>query len=136
VEVGYRSDYDPNGRKYQEKLMQHHQTITRLKRHYNVDYQVWDIGHTGVLPSRLLEQARRLGVEDPDKLMLDIHVASVRYAHIIIQERRRLEQQLLSASRPPRGSQSRFIPATTSNDHTTAYRHVPEAQRRTKAPPR
>jgi len=133
VEIGFRSDYDPEGRKYAEKMAQHRHTIARLSQHYQVDYQIWDIGHTGILPSRLKEQARRLGVVDPDKLLLDIHVASIRYANIILRERRRQEHQLLASNIH---SQPAPQAANTPTDNTTRYRHVPIHRRRTKAPPR
>jgi len=83
-----------------------------------------------MLPSRLREQAIRLGVSDPDKLLLDIHVAAIRYAHTILQERRRQEQQLLTGTLN--------LPASQAVDanNTTRYRHVPVFRRRTKAPPR
>jgi hypothetical protein len=54
IEIGYRSDYDPELKKLAEKQLQHMPTCQALAQHYNVDYQVWDIGHTGMIPKRLL----------------------------------------------------------------------------------
>jgi hypothetical protein len=53
IEIGYRSDYDPELRKLAEKQEQHAETCAALRQRYNLDYQVWDIGHTGMIPSRL-----------------------------------------------------------------------------------
>jgi hypothetical protein len=71
VEIGFRTDYD-RGRKLLQKQEQHAHTCSRLRRHYNLSYQIWDIGYTGMLPSRLRLYAKNLGVPDPDRLLRDI----------------------------------------------------------------
>jgi hypothetical protein len=53
IEIGYRSDYDPDLNKLEEKRLQHAPTCQALGRHYNIDYQIWDVGHTGMIPKRL-----------------------------------------------------------------------------------
>jgi hypothetical protein len=60
VEVGYRNDFDLDGKKRAEKLAQHANLQQELQqRGFHVDYQVWDIGFTGILPDTLMAQATR-----------------------------------------------------------------------------
>jgi ribonuclease HI len=80
VEIGYRSDYDPDLKKLAEKQLQHAPTCAALGKHYKLDYQIWDIGHTGMSPKRLREQAIRLGVSDVDKLLKEIHTIALQHA--------------------------------------------------------
>jgi hypothetical protein len=63
IEIGLRSDYDPDLKNVAEKQMQHAPTCEALGQHYNLDYQIWNIGHTGMMPKRLRAQATRLGVK-------------------------------------------------------------------------
>jgi hypothetical protein len=69
IEIGFRSDYDPDLKKVAEQQLQHAPTCEALGRHYNLDYQIWNIGHTGMMPKRLRAQATRLGVTNVDKLL-------------------------------------------------------------------
>ena len=118
IEVGYRSDYDPTNKKYTEKMMQHSETCTSLRKTYDLDYQVWDIGYTGMIPLRTRQQAARLGVANVDKLLTDIHRIAIEHAYTIVQDRRNQERQV----------------ELTSSQH---YRHfTPIPLRRTTAPPR
>jgi hypothetical protein len=51
IEMGYRSDCDSELKKLAEKQLQHMPTCEALGEHYNLDYQVLDIGHTtGMIP--------------------------------------------------------------------------------------
>jgi hypothetical protein len=88
VEVTYRPDHDTDAAQ-ERKQSQHQETIGRLTQHgYDVEYQIWDIGHTGVIPDRLTEYTQRLGIDDPDKLMLDLHFNSVSHLSKTVQCRR------------------------------------------------
>jgi ribonuclease HI len=125
VEVGYRKDYDPGRTKRVEKLLQHQATMKALTASgWQVDYQVWDIGYTGIIPKDHYQQARRLGVTNPKKLLRDIHKIAVEHALLIMQDRRHQESQ------QPHGQQQRY--------HTTRPHryHTPVDRLHTKAPPR
>ena len=124
IEIGYRSDYDPDLTKLAEKRMQHAPTCDVLAQHYIMDYQVWDIGHTGMIPKRLRAQATRLGVTNVDKLLKEIHTIAVQHALYIIHERRAKERETL----------------TKANTNTTGTQpvntYMPTGLQRTTAPPR
>ena len=120
LEIGYRSDYDPDLNKLAEKQLQHAPTCEALSKNYKVDYQIWDIGHTGMIPKRLRDQATRLGVSNVDKLLKEIHTIAVQHALYIIHERRAKENDKL----------------VTSKGHNTASTHIPTGLQRTNAPPR
>ena len=124
IEIGYRPDYDPQLTKLAEKQLQHAPTCAILARQYNLDYQIWDIGHTGMIPKRLRAQATRLGVTNVDKLLKEIHTIAVQHALYIIHERRAKERETLTkASTNTSGSQ----PTNT---------HMPVGLQRATAPPR
>jgi hypothetical protein len=97
IEIGYRSDYDPELRKMAEKQEQHVPTCDGLRQRYTVDYQIWDIGHTGMIPKRLREQATRLGVANVDKLLKDIHRIAVEHALLLVHDRRAKEKETLAS---------------------------------------
>jgi len=94
IELGYRSDYDPEKRKVIQKQQQHNEMVDALRAWYEVDYQVWDVGHTGMITNSLKLQAQRLGVPDADKLLKDIHRIANEYALHIIHDRRAQERTL------------------------------------------
>jgi hypothetical protein len=121
VEIGYRSDYDPDLNKLAEKQLQHAPTCEALGRNYKVDYQIWDIGHTGMIPKRLRDQATRLGVNNVDKLLKEVHTIAVQHALYIIHERRAKEKE-------------KFV--TTKGHNATTDTHIPTWLQRTNAPPR
>jgi hypothetical protein len=98
IELGFRADHDPEGRKILEKQRQHQDTTERLQRRYDVDYQVWDIGYTGIIPQRMCEQAKRLGVANVPRLMKELHAIAIEHAHMIVQQRRHMEQHLIPSS--------------------------------------
>jgi hypothetical protein len=119
VEVGYRNDFDLDGKKRAEKLTQHANLQQELQRQgSDVDYQVWDIGFTGILPDCLVAQASRLGIDDPDALLHQIHQIAVEHAKLIVAERRAMEKL-------PNAPQSAPAPVTA-----TTLRH-----KRTREPP-
>jgi hypothetical protein len=80
IEVGFRSDYDPDLKKVAEKQLQHAPTCQALGQHYSLDYQIWDIGHTGMIPKRLRTQATRLGITNVDKRLKELHTIAVQHA--------------------------------------------------------
>lgn len=129
VEIGFRSDYD-GGRKLLQKLDQHKHTCARLRTHYDLNYQVWDIGHTGMLPSRARLYAKHLGVADPNRLLRDVQAIAMHYAHVIMQDRRQQERHAVNRTND---TQTTTPPAM---DHTSVYRFRPIGQKRTRAPPR
>jgi hypothetical protein len=98
IELGFRPDHDPDSRKLREKQLQHHETTERLRQRYDVDYQVWDIGYTGIIPQRLCEQAKRLGVADVPSLMKELHALAIDHAHMIVQQRRHMEQHMVPSN--------------------------------------
>jgi ribonuclease HI len=112
VEVGYRNDFDLDGKKRAEKLAQHANLQQELQqRGFDVDYQVWDIGFTGILPDTLMAQATRLGIADPDALLHQIHQIAVEHAKFIVMERRAMEklpQAPQSASAPVKATHLRL----------------------------
>jgi hypothetical protein len=66
IELGYRSGYDlEKGAKQQ---LQHAPTCEAFGHNYNLNNQVWDIGHTRMILQRLRAQATRPGVTNVDKL--------------------------------------------------------------------
>ena len=119
IEIGFRSDYDPELKKLSEKQLQHATSCNALRQRYNLDYQVWDIGHTGMIPSRMRAQAARLGIENVDKLLKDIHCIAVEHALLLVHERRAKEKEVF---------------ANTQGTNTNRY--MPIGMRRTNAPPR
>ncbi len=148
VEIGFRSDYD-KGRKILQKQQQHMHTCTRLRRHYALDYQIWDIGYTGMIPARARAYAKKLGVPDAERLLHDVQAVAIRYAHIIMQNRRQQErntgqqgsqagahtQNAASFTERYCGTTSRSVRVRTTEE-TSQYRHRPIGQKRTRAPPR
>jgi endonuclease/exonuclease/phosphatase family metal-dependent hydrolase/ribonuclease HI len=123
VELGFRKDYDAHLTKVSEKTAQHSLTKELLLARYpDTELQIWDIGYTGMIPSRLLEHAKRLGVQKVDKLMKDIHKIAVNHSLLIIHDRRQKEQLLArcNVSAPPQ--------------HNRYY--VPVDRQHTRAPPR
>ena len=102
IEIGFRSDYDPEGAKVAEKRAQHAPMAAALAAWYEVDYQVWDIGHTGMLPNTLKLQAERLGVADPAKLCKELHNIAVEHALLIVNDRR-LQERTHPHTTPPNG---------------------------------
>jgi hypothetical protein len=70
IEIGYRSDFDVEGKKLDEKREQHRALEKALAdAGYQVNYQVWDIGYTGVMSDRLLGYAKDLGIEKPKQVI-------------------------------------------------------------------
>jgi ribonuclease HI len=145
VEIGFRTDYD-KGRKLALKQEQHRHTCSRLRRHYDLAYQVWDIGYTGMIPARVRLYAKALGVPDPDRLLRDVQAIAIRYAYIIVQNRRHEERNRQRGHQPAppqtgdpchsqRSRASQTMHARTV-EHTMLYRHRPIDQKRTRAPPR
>jgi ribonuclease HI len=118
IEIGYRSDYDPDLKKLAEKQLQHAPTCAALGQHYKLDYQIWDVGHTGMIPKRLREQAIRLGVSNVDKLLKEIHTIALQHALYIMHERRAKEKEKLTHQ----------LGSTST--------HMPVGLQRTNAPPR
>jgi hypothetical protein len=114
IEIGYRSDYDPDLRKFSEKTEQHQTTCELLRRRYDLDYQVWDIGHTGMIPNRLRAQATRLGVANVDKLLRDIHRIAVEHALLLVHERRAKEKEAFAknAHGPSAPLRTKLLPKT------------------------
>jgi hypothetical protein len=130
VELGYRKDYDPHKTKRAEKALQHTNMCKLLATRYNVDYQVWDIGYTGIIPKDLKGMAERLGVANPNKLLKDIHKIAVEHALLIISDRRAQERQLHATTAPSQPSERRH-PCGHNR-----YRYTPVDRLHTKAPPR
>jgi hypothetical protein len=119
IEIGYRSDYDPELRKLAEKQEQHAETCDALRQRYNLDYQVWDIGHTGMIPSRLRAQATRLGVVNVDKLLKEIHCIAIEHALLLVHERRAKERNVFAT----------ITPDTYRNSHNRHGMNVPTTAR-------
>jgi hypothetical protein len=66
IELGHRSGYDlEKGAKQQLK---HAPTCEAFGHNYNLNNQVWDVGHTRMIPQRLRAQATRPGVTNVDRL--------------------------------------------------------------------
>jgi hypothetical protein len=93
IEVTVTNDYDIDNKTAQKKLQQHQQLKAALQnRGYVVEYQVWDIGHTGMIPKKLSTFSSQIGIEHPDDLMNDLHKIAVDSALNIVQTRRLLER--------------------------------------------
>jgi hypothetical protein len=91
-------------KKLEEKRLQHAPTCQALGRHYNIDYQLWDVGHTGMIPKRLRAQATSIGVKNVDKLLKEVHTIAVQHALYIIHERRSKEKEMLLVTANNTGS--------------------------------
>jgi hypothetical protein len=92
----------------------------------NLDYQIWDIGHTGMMPKRLRAQATHLGVTNADKLLEEIHTIAVQHALYIMHERRAKEQETLVCKEKH----------TSGNRANNSGTQQPIGLQRSKAPPR
>ena len=121
IEVGFRGDHDPNDTKLAEKMAQHQTTCTALRRLYELDYQVWDIGYTGVIPARLLDHAKALGVSNPRKLLRELHRIAIEHAHLIVSERRHLERAPMDTKH---NGDYCAGPAHPTNDHEPLKRRT------------
>ena len=93
VELGFCHDYDLEGDTLAAKRAQHAHTCDRLRaRGYQLDYQIWTIGHTGILPTKLAGYAATLGIQNFDKLADKIHCLAVEHAYSCVHKRRTLER--------------------------------------------
>jgi hypothetical protein len=107
VEVTYHSDHSPCGQpsfRDQPKHEQHAETVKLLQeRGYEVDHLVWGLGRMGVAYREpRTAAAQQLGVEQPQRLLQDLHVHAVNMLHKIVQTRRQLERQRgYEQTRPP-----------------------------------
>jgi hypothetical protein len=116
IEVTVTGDYDIDKNAAGRKQQQHQQLKTSLEAHgYVVEYQVWDIGHTGMIPRKLITYSSQLGIEDPHTLMTDLHKIAVDTALTIVQTRRLLE----------RSSRPHATTATTNHNANPANRRPP-----------
>jgi hypothetical protein len=99
VEVGFRNDFDVDGNKLQEKLKQHSQLQeTLIQRGFKVDYQVWDIGYTGIMSRRLRTHAVDLGIDKVDSLLQEIHSIAVQQALAVMNARRLQEKTTINGT--------------------------------------
>jgi hypothetical protein len=102
VEIGYRDDHDQDGKASLKR--QQHQGLERQLRAagYDVRYQVWDIGHTGVINQRARQQAAALGAARAETVMRDLQHSTVQCLGAVVQARRALERRRgLQETRPP-----------------------------------
>jgi hypothetical protein len=137
LEIGFRSDYDDDN-KVLQKRQQHLHTCERLRRHYRLTYQTWDIGYTGLTPSKARSFSLQLGIADPDRMLREIQAIAIKYAHAILQDRRGQERRTMNPTKPttPQDATPTLQQQRSTLDHTTEYRYQPPSLQRTRAPPR
>jgi hypothetical protein len=93
VEVTFTSDYGIDKKVAEHKLQQHLALKTALEAQgYEVEYQVWDIGHTGMIPQKLATYAASLGIDNSTNLLTNLHTIAVEHALKIVHARRSLER--------------------------------------------